>query len=150
MRIDIGDRYVETDRVNAIVVGGRYCSASNFCSAGKILVCLKDDIKINCFDGARWTIGQLQEVLKTINKLFVDKGVDSFVILRDKFLINIDNVKEVRSSSTSDGLYLVEAEFKDGEVTCVYLGNRKQSARNLINQYKYAEEVYLEKKQREY
>ena len=64
-------------------------------------------------------------------------------MLRDRFLINIENIKTVQLKSTYDGLYLVEAEFENGQVVEIYRGQREKFAVKLIKEYQRAERDYF-------
>lgn len=144
MEINIGERIIETDDVNIIAVNSKYFPMRNLYDEGHIVICQNDCRKVKCFEGTGHTIAQLEEIVGAMASLFASKGVSSFVNIRGGYLINIDNVREMRINSSPSGLYFLEAEFQNGRVVTLYKGDRIKYAKSLLNQYRYAEREYLE------
>ena len=143
MKIDIGLRKIETDDVNVITVEANYYPSTNVFADGCIVIHKNDRNDIRNFGGLGRSIGQLQDAVRAIGSLIDENGVKGFVMLRDRFLINIENIKTVQLKSTYDGLYLVEAEFENGQVVEIYRGQREKFAVKLIKEYQRAERDYF-------
>ena len=143
MKVDIVERVVETDDINIVLVGAKNFPDSSLLAKGHILICHNNRKKVKCFDD-NLSIAKLEGVVDAIGSLFAMHGVNSFVKLRERFLINIDNLYEIRVRSSSSNLYFLEAEFQNGQVFTLYRGSVLKYAKQLLEQYQNAENKYLE------
>lgn len=143
MKIDVGFGKIETDDINIVSVDGKYGSSNNVFADGCVAIYKKNGTKTSYFVGRGFSVGKLQDAVRMMGSLFKDSGVQGFVVIRDRFLININNMNSIYLEPTGDGLFLVEAIFKNGQVVEIYRGQRGKFAANLVKDYQRAERDYF-------
>lgn len=142
MKIDFDNVRIETDNVNLISLDGTFYPGRNRFVDGHIIICEKNGHKRRCYN-YDLPVHLLEDILLDLYSYFAGEGARNFALLADRYLINIDNVKQMHLKSNLRGIHLVEAEFKNGQIVEMYKGRNEEYAIGLIQKYERGEERYL-------
>jgi len=139
MLIDIPKTYIETDTLNYLTYSGNYYPGRNLFDDGHIVLHENDGTERKCYKNLDLTIPLLEDIILDLYSYFAQQGAYGFCLLREVYLININNTHKLHLKSFQSGEFLVQAEFKNGQTLDIYKGKSEEYANELIQEYRNAE-----------
>ena len=144
MQFSVGDKKIDSQKINLVTIDGRNTLTSIAGGYDSYYITIRGNNGAEYNIPAKGSLDWAKSKINDFNEFFKQQGLNNFLLVEEKFVVNMDKVVDYNWQYNLRGHQYIWAMFEDGSEYALYHGFDEKYAERLYNALIVVRNKYLQ------